>query len=107
MSKQRAKGTLWESTIVKYLNEHGHPFVERRAMAGAHDRGDINMPGVMIEAKAEKQFSLASYLKEVRAQTANCPPGTIGVAWVKAPGKSVDDSYIIMDPCTFLKLLGE
>ena len=107
MSKARQKGTAWESAIVRYLQEHGHPFAERRAMAGALDKGDILLPGCMIEAKAERQFSLATYLKEVRAQTANCPPGTVGVAWVKAPGKSVDDSYVVMDPATFLRLLGE
>ena len=107
MSKQRAKGTLWESTIVKYLQEHGHPFVERRAMAGAHDRGDINMPGMMIEAKALKTITLSTIMDEVAHQTANCPPGTVGVAWIKRPRASIDRSYVVMDPATFLRLLGE
>ena len=106
MSKSRAKGTLWESTIVAYLQAHGHPYAERRAMAGALDKGDILLPGCMIEAKAEQKITLADYLKEIRAQTANCPPGTVGVAWIKARGKSVDDSYVVMDPETFLRLLG-
>ena len=105
MSKSRAKGTLWESRCVTYLREHGFPWAERRAMAGAYDKGDIHLPGVMIECKAEKQITLAEYMKEVKAQTANCPPNTVGVAWVKAPGKSIDDSYVVMSPATFLALL--
>lgn len=105
MSKSRAKGTLWESTVVAYLREHGYPWAERRALAGAYDKGDILLPGMMIECKAEKAIKLAEYMKEVRAQTANCPPGTLGVAWVKAPGKTVDESYVVMSPATFLELL--
>ena len=105
MSVQRAKGTLWESTIVKYLQEHGYPWAERRAMAGAYDKGDIHLPGVMIEAKALKTITLATIMDECKVQTANCPPGTVGVAWIKRRGKSVDQSYIVMDPETFLRLL--
>ena len=105
MSVSRQKGTAWESAIVSYLQEHGYPYAERRAMAGANDKGDILLPGVMIEAKAEKAITLAEYADEVKKQTANCPHGTIGVAWVKRRGKSVEDSYVLMSPATFLQLL--
>ena len=107
MSRARAKGTRWESEIVTYLQEHGHPFAERRALAGAADKGDILLPGVMIEAKSHKAITLAAYADEVERQTANCPPGTVGVAWIKRPGKGIDKSYVVMDPATFLRLLGE
>lgn len=76
-------------------------------MAGALDKGDIHLPGVMIEAKNCQTIKLAEWADEVEAQTANCPPGTVGVAWIKRRGKNVDKSYVVMDPATFLRLLGE
>ena len=108
MSKSRAKGTAFESAIVAYLREHGYPYAERRALAGALDKGDINMGApVMIEAKNCQTITLAAWADEVAAQTANFPPGTVGVAWVKRRGKGVDKSYVVMDPATFLRLLGD
>ena len=59
----------------------------------------------MIECKDEQKITLSVYSDEVATQTSNCPPGTIGVAWIKRRGKGVDKSYIVMDPATFLKLL--
>lgn len=106
MSKSRDRGTRWESAIVGYLQEHGFPYAERRALAGALDKGDVTgVPGVMVEAKDEQRITLSVYADEVAAQTANCPPGTIGVAWVKRRGKGVEKSYVVMDPATFLELL--
>ena len=106
MSKSKQRGTAWESAIVGYLREHGYPWAERRALAGALDKGDIHLPGVMIEAKNCQTITLAAWADEVAAQTANCPPGTVGVAWIKRRGKGVDKSYVVMDPATFLRLLG-
>ena len=104
MSKSRAKGTAWESACVNWLHDHGMPWVERRALAGAADKGDLLVPGLMVECKAEQRIDLAGYMKEVKAQVANCPEGTVGIAWVKARGKGVGDSYIVMTPATFLEL---
>ena len=105
--RPKDRGTRWESAVVAYLQEHGHPFTERRALAGAHDKGDINLPGVMIECKDEQKITLSVYADEVAAQTKNCPPGTVGVAWIKRRNAGVDRSYIVMDPATFLRLLEE
>lgn len=42
MSKQRAKGTAFESNVVLYLQDAlGDPRIERRALHGAADRGDV------------------------------------------------------------------
>jgi Holliday junction resolvase len=108
MNPSKTKGTAFESAIVRYLTENGHPHAERRALAGAADRGDIaGLPGVMIEAKAVKTITLASIMDEVVEQTANCGDGTIGVAWIKRRGKGIERSYVVMEPATFLALLGE
>ena len=105
MSKSRAKGTAWESAIVGYLRAKGYHRAERRALAGAQDKGDIHLPGLMIEAKALRDITLASIMDEVVAQTAHCEPGTLGVAWIKRRNKGIDRSYVVMEPDTFLALV--
>ena len=109
-NKSKQKGTAWETAVVKYLRDHGWNLVERRALSGSQDKGDIaNLATprgqVVVECKAEKAFDLARYLREVRTETENAS-AWVGVAWVKAPRKSVEDSYILMDPATFLELIG-
>lgn len=52
MSKSRAKGTAWESRLVRYLRDHGFPNADRHPLRGTADRGDINgVPGWIVEAK--------------------------------------------------------
>ena len=43
MSKQKAKGTRWESAIVAYLRDHGFPHAERRALTteGRNAHADV------------------------------------------------------------------
>jgi hypothetical protein len=106
MSRERAKGTAWESTIVNYLQGRGWVHAERRALAGALDKGDIaGVPGVVIEAKNCKQINLAQFLTEANTERANAG-AAIGVAWVKRRGKaSAGDGYVVMDGDTFTQLL--
>ena len=106
-NKSKVRGTRWESGVVAFLQEHGYPHAERRALAGAQDKGDVLLPGLMIECKDEQKITLSVYADEVATQTSNCPPGTIGVAWIKRRGKGVDKSYILMDPETFLDLIDD
>ena len=98
-------GTEWETRCARWLQENGYPWAERRALAGALDKGDLMVPGLMIECKAEQRIDLPGYMREVRAQTANCPQGTLGFAWVKARGKPVDESFIVLNPPSFFPLI--
>ena len=60
VSRERAKGTAWESALVKWLRANGFPHAERRALHGAHDKGDITgIPGLVIEAKHAARVELA------------------------------------------------
>ena len=101
----KAKGTAWETACTNWAREHGFPHAERRALAGALDKGDLMIPGLMIECKAEQRIDLPGYMREVRAQVANCAPGTLGFAWVKARGRSVDESFIVLNPGAFFPLV--
>lgn len=103
-SKQR--GTLWETAIVTFLQANGFPQAERRALAGALDKGDIaGVPGCVIEAKNCKQINLAAFLDEATAERDNAG-AVVGAAWVKRRGKaSAADGYVVMNGTTFVYLL--
>lgn len=104
----KAKGTKHESSCVDYLRESGWPSAERRALAGALDKGDITgLPDVVIEAKATASLMVPSWLREVDIETLNAS-AEIGVCWAKLRGRAAaKDGVVLMRPATFVKLLRE
>ena len=65
------KGTAFESLIAAAFAEV-FPGVERRALAGAADRGDIGgVPGLVVECKNVRTMSLCVWVDEARAEAAN------------------------------------
>lgn len=105
-NKSKAKGTSWESAIAAALVEEGYPHVERRALQGALDRGDIaGIPGVVIEAKNVATITVGQFIKEAETERENAH-AEIGVAWVKLRGKaSALDGAILMSPRQYLNIL--
>ncbi|RIY26665.1 hypothetical protein CJI52_05850 [Bifidobacteriaceae bacterium WP022] len=77
MSRQKQKGTAFESAIVEYLqNQLCDDTIERRALNGTCDRGDIS--GVtfcgsrmVLECKNENRMRLAEYMREAETEAAN------------------------------------
>lgn len=77
MSRQKQKGTAFESAIVEYLQDKlCDDTIERRALNGTCDRGDIS--GVtfcgnrmVLECKNEKSMRLAEYVREAEAEAKN------------------------------------
>lgn len=106
MNRAKQVGTAWESRIVAYLIERGWVNVERRALAGAMDKGDIaGIPGVVIEAKSHNRIALAGWLSEAESERVTAA-AKIGVVWAKRKGKSsAADGYVIMSGATFADLL--
>jgi hypothetical protein len=106
VSAGRAKGTRWESACVAWLNAHGFPYAERRALAGALDKGDITgIPGVVVEAKSQNRLSLAEWLDEAEQERVNAG-AEVGVVWFKRRGKtSAGDGYVLMTGDTLTSLL--
>jgi hypothetical protein len=104
VSKSRATGTRWESAIVTYLQSRGWPHAERRALRGAHDRGDVaGIVGIVIEAKSAARVELAAWLDEATRETG---AGERGAVWFKRRGKSSPaDGFVLMDGDTFVRLL--
>lgn len=92
MSKSRGIGTTAETAVVKYLREHGFPHAERRALAGAHDLGDITgTPGICWEIKSGRAAEQASdglisdWLEETEREATNAA-AAFGILVTKRPG---------------------
>ena len=97
MSKSKAKGTKWESDIVDYLRANGFPHVERRALHGTNDKGDIaGIPGVVIECKNQSRLSLAEWVDEAETEAHN-DAAEVGMVWHKRRGfGSPGRAYVTM-----------
>lgn len=108
MSRQKAKGTRWESELVDTFHRAGFPHVERRALNGASDRGDLaGIPGLVVEAKDQARHSFAEWLDEAEQEATN-DGDAHGVVWAHRRGKARgEDGYVVMTGATFLSLLIE
>lgn len=104
MNRPKQIGTAWETAVVRFLREAGFD-VERRALSGNEDKGDVaGLSGWVIECKAEKAISLSEYMTEaaVEAQNAGVP---YYCAVVKRRMKSVGDGYVVMPLKVFTAFL--
>ncbi|GIE84584.1 hypothetical protein [Actinoplanes regularis] len=105
MSAAKAKGTRWEGVIAAYLVESGFPGVERRALAGVADKGDIAGLPVVVEAKNCKTTTLAAWVDEATVEAANAGVA-VGVVWHHRRGKaSAADGFVTMSGAAFVELL--
>ena len=104
MSKSRAKGTAAETAVVKYLNENGFPYAERRALQGVNDRGDVaGIPGVVLEVKNAKRIDLAGWIKELEIEMSNAG-ASVGALVIKRVGKTdPGEWYAVMKFNNFVK----
>ena len=106
MNQSKRKGTAWESQVVDWLRASGYLNVERRALGGSNDRGDIaGIPGLVIEAKACKTIDLAGWISELIVEMANDDAET-GVILAKRRGRTaVGEAYAILPAALWLQLL--
>ena len=109
MSKSKQKGTSAESAFVKSPTVlEGFPNVERRALAGVNDMGDVSgMVGLAIEIKNHKTYKFPEWLKETEVERVNAK-ADYGVLVVKPNGvglNSVEDWWAVMPVGAMLNLL--
>jgi Holliday junction resolvase len=73
-SYNKAKGTKFETDVMKYLRKLGH-FAERLAKAGASDEGDIVCiiagQTYILECKNRKSINLPQFWDEAQTEAAN------------------------------------
>lgn len=109
-NRAKQRGTAAETAVVAYLQAHGFPAAERRALAGAQDRGDVaGIPGVAIEVKAVARPAYQSWLREARAEAANAG-AALGVVVHKPVGVGLarpEDFIVAMRLAAFVSLIRE
>ena len=108
VSKERAKGTAAETAVVRYLQTHGFPHAERRALHGTADKGDITGCGpIVFEVKNHKTMDLAGWQKELLTEMAHAGVHVGSVIAKKRGTTDVGDWYAIMPVWIMVYLLGE
>lgn len=97
MSASKDRGTKWETAVVRYLQESiGTTAIERRALHGTEDKGDIaGIPDWVLECKDEQRITLSEYLKEAEREAENAGVNFYA-AVVKARRKSVANAYVVV-----------
>jgi len=71
LSKAKQKGTLAETAVADYLRQT-FPAVERRALAGVNDKGDVaGVPGCVIEVKNQRSYKIHDWMKETETERIN------------------------------------
>jgi Holliday junction resolvase len=107
VSASKAKGTAAETAVVRFLQANGYPHAERRALAGAKDRGDIaGIPGVVVEVKAARRFELAAWMDETLVEAMTVGADQVPMLVVKRPGQgNPADWYWIVDGLSMIDIL--
>lgn len=110
MSAAKRKGTAAETEVVNALHRAGFIHAERRALAGALDKGDIlGVPYWVFEVKAHDNYGgkLPQWLAELDQEIVNAK-ATHGVVWHKRRGKGrAEDWFVTMSGGQFIRLLQE
>lgn len=109
MSRQKDKGTRWESWCERELAPFG---AVRSVLHGRLDQGDlhglrIGPLSVICECKNHAEYRFAEYVAEADAEAVNAG-ADIGVALVKRRGKgsqSMGDHFVVMDMASFERIL--
>lgn len=75
MNRSKQKGTTFETAVTKYMKSY-FPNVERRALQGAHDTGDIagitiHGKPVVVECKNTKTLNISEHMKEAIREAQN------------------------------------
>jgi hypothetical protein len=95
-NSQKAKGTRWETAVLRFLRDAGLYAVKPR-QEGFLDVGDIHAPPFVIQAKdysdllAGIRASVDGY--QVQRSNAGMP---FGVGVVKRARKPVEDAYVVI-----------
>lgn len=110
-ASHKARGKTFETDLLKHLRGIGYD-VERLALAGALDEGDLVVKGfqqdgelfdIILEAKAPgagNKVDLSGWLNEADVErdnydTARGKGGSNRMVVIKARGKGIQDAYVI------------
>jgi ATP:corrinoid adenosyltransferase len=110
VSKERAKGTSFETFVVNYLKQF-YPLAERRTLHGSQDKGDIagTDPRIVWECKNQKVLNFSTWLHEAQWEKDNAKAELgIVVAKRRSYGNPADQYAVLRleDLLTLLKKAG-
>ena len=116
MSRQKDKGTKFETAVLDYLRSRiGDPegMIHREALHGKADEGDlkglyIHTKSLILECKDCKKFELSTWLGQAQDEAANAG-ADYGMVVFHRPGrggKRMRDQYVLMDLDTLARLAG-
>ena len=101
----KAKGSLAELRVVKWLSQW-FPYVARRLAGAALDKGDISgIPGVTIEVKNHATMKLSEWVKELEVEMKNDGAWTGVVIHKKKGTTDVGQWYATMPAQVWVDLL--
>lgn len=111
VNRSKAKGTTTETLVVRYLQENGWPYAERRALSGSQDKGDVaGMPGLAVEVKyGNGTLKIGPWLTETGIERLNAAADH-GILVVKPFGmgeKKVHSWYAVMVAGDFQALVAK
>lgn len=109
MSKSKQKGTLAETAVSDYLKQT-FPAVERRALSGLNDKGDIaGVPFTVVEVKNRRSYKIHEWMKETEIERQNANE-ELGVLVIKPNGvgvANVDKWWAVVSLETITALIEE
>lgn len=115
LSKQREKGTRFETAVAEYLRLATGQDVTRRALSGANDKGDlrglrINGDECVVECKNCNSVKVSEWLNQARKEAANADADFCVVVFHRK-GVGLDiikmgDQAVLMDLDTFARIIG-
>lgn len=106
MSKNKQRGTAAEKAVVDYLHSKGFLGIERRALSGVNDKGDVaGIPQTVVEVKDHATLKFSEWLGELDVEMRNAN-AWLGAVWSKKRGKgSPADWYCVMPGHVFAEVL--
>jgi len=103
---QKTKGSKAERDVVKYLQECGYKYAERRIAGDSNDRGDIaGVNGVCFEVKDQKTMKLSEWIEELKVEIVNSKADTGAVVHKRRGKTDVGEWYASMPVSVWIELL--
>lgn len=101
MSKTRARGTAFETEVVKFLRGVGFLKAQRNILNSP--LGDIGDIPIVAECKNQKTMTLAEWIDQAKVSGGKAKK--LSAVIHKRRGKNVSRSYVTMELCEFVELL--
>lgn len=106
-SRSRRKGRVWENAVVRWLREHGFPWVKHNEYLDASEGDILNIEGWSIECKNHKEMKLSSWVDQAATQAAEAGVERYAVVIKRPRTTDVGQAYVVMPLEVFAAWLQE